>query len=54
LDIGIADDGLQNTPGWKIGEYMMLNKTVIPTPIRAVVEQFKSGENYISLEDRND
>ena len=53
-DICIADDGLQDTPGWKIGEYTMLNKAIVSTPIRTVVEEFKPGENYISLEDRND
>ena len=53
-DICIADDGLQDTPGWKIGEYALLNKAIVSTPIKTVVEEFKQKENYISLEDRND
>tara|TARA_B100000809_G_scaffold232326_1_gene248115 strand:+ start:1093 stop:2091 length:999 start_codon:yes stop_codon:yes gene_type:complete len=53
-DICIADDGLKDTPGWKIGEYAMLNKAIISTPIKTIVEQFKSGKNYIKLEDRTD
>ena len=53
-DICIADDGLKDTPGWKIGEYAMLNKAIISTPIKTVVEQFESGKNYISLVDRTD
>ena len=53
-DICIADDGLKDTPGWKIGEYAMLNKAIISTPIKTVVENFNSGENYSSLINRND
>lgn len=51
-DICIADDGLKGTPSWKIGEYVMLNKAIISTPIKTIVEQFKSEKNYINLEDR--
>jgi len=53
-DICIADDGLKDTPGWKIGEYTMLNKAIISTPIRTIVEEFSPKKNYISLENRND
>lgn len=52
-DICIADDGLKDTPGWKIGEYIIMKKAIISTPIRTVVEEFETGENYISTNDRN-
>jgi len=53
-DICIADDGLKDTPGWKIGEYVMANKAIISTPIKTIVEEFISKKNYISLEHRTD
>ncbi len=49
-DICIADDGLGNTPGWKIGEYLMFGKAVITTPISIVVENLTAPENYLVLE----
>lgn len=52
-DICIADDGLKDTPGWKIGEYIIMKKAIISTPIRTVVEDFETGINYISTIDRN-
>jgi hypothetical protein len=39
-DICLADDGLGDTPGWKIGEYLMHGKAIITTPIRTVVQDF--------------
>ncbi len=51
-DIGIADDGLKDTPGWKIGEYIFMKKAIISTPIQTVVEEFDDGKNYISTDDR--
>ena len=53
-DICLADDGLKDTPGWKIGEYAMMNKAIISTPIKTVVEEFEANKNYICLEHRND
>ena len=53
-DICIADDGLKDTPGWKIGEYVMLNKAIISTPINTVVEKFYPNNNYTSLKNRLD
>lgn len=49
-DICIADDGLGNTPGWKIGEYLMFGKAVITTPINIVVEKLSAPKNYLMLE----
>ncbi|AGC77427.1 hypothetical protein DDD_2300 [Nonlabens dokdonensis DSW-6] len=52
FSIGVADDGLKDTPGWKIGEYLLYGKAVISTPIKVQIDQFKIGENYLSLSDR--
>lgn len=52
-DIGIADDGLKDTPGWKIGEYLMFGKAVISTPINIVVENFVEDVNYSKLSGRS-
>ena len=52
-NIGIADDGLKDTPGWKIGEYLMFGKAVISTPINIIVEEFKENKNYLKLSSRN-
>ncbi len=49
-DICIADDGLKDTPGWKIGEYALCSKAIISTPINIVVENFKQTNNYIKIE----
>ncbi|MGY5352978.1 hypothetical protein ACXGQW_10540 [Wenyingzhuangia sp. IMCC45533] len=49
-DICLANDGLKNTPGWKIGEYAMMNKAIISTPLNIVVDEFKECENYIGLQ----
>lgn len=53
FNIGVADDGLKNTPGWKIGEYLLYGKAVITTPLNIVVEGFYEGNNYLKLLDRN-
>ncbi len=53
FNIGIADDGLKNTPGWKIGEYLLYGKAVITTPINISVENFLEGTNYAQLSTRN-
>lgn len=52
-DIGIADDGLKDTPGWKIGEYLMFGKAVITTPLNVVIENFSEQVNYEKLSSRN-
>lgn len=52
-NIGIADDGLKDTPGWKIGEYLLYGKAVITTPINVCVDNFYEGENYLKLQSRS-
>lgn len=51
-DICIADDGLKDTPGWKIGEYTLFKKAIISTPIPTVVSNFKPGVHYLSATSR--
>ncbi|OUS18669.1 hypothetical protein A9Q93_03370 [Nonlabens dokdonensis] len=53
FSIGIADDGLKDTPGWKIGEYVLHGKAVISTPIQVQIDQFENGKNYLELSDRS-
>lgn len=50
--IGIAGYGLKDTPGWKIGEYAFMGKSIITTPIQTVVEDFKDNINYLKLSNR--
>lgn len=52
-NICIADDGLKDTPGWKIGEYVLFGKAVITTPLNIAVDNFKEHVNYEKLSDRN-
>lgn len=52
-DIGIADDGLKDTPGWKIGEYLLLGKAVVTTPINIVMDNFVENINYEKLSTRS-
>lgn len=52
-DIGIADDGLKDTPGWKIGEYLMFGKAVITTPITVKIDDFKENVNFEKVSTRN-
>ncbi len=52
-DIGIADDGLKDTPGWKIGEYLLFGKAVITTPINNAIENFQEHTNYEKLSGRS-
>ncbi|MDB0040619.1 hypothetical protein N9E81_00390 [Algibacter sp.] len=52
-DIGIADDGLFDTPGWKIGEYILASKAIITTPINVFIDNFKENINYVKTNDRN-
>ena len=52
-NIGIADDGLKDTPGWKIGEYLLYGKAIITTPLNISVDNFKEGINYEVLSKRS-
>ncbi len=52
-NIGIADDGLKDTPGWKIGEYLLFGKAVITTPLNISLDNFKEGVNYETLSTRS-
>lgn len=52
-NICVADDGLKDTPGWKIGEYLLFGKAVITTPINIAVDDFKEHLNYEKLNTRN-
>lgn len=52
-DIGIADDGLKDTPGWKIGEYLLFGKAVITTPLNIAVDNFHENVNYGKLSNRS-
>ena len=52
-DIGIADDGLKDTPGWKIGEYLLFGKAVITTPLNCAIENFQEHTNYEKLSSRS-
>jgi|SRR5690554_3411207 len=51
--ICIADDGLKDTPGWKIGEYALMGKSIISTPINVLIKDFIQDLNYLELTDRN-
>ena len=52
-NIGIADDGLKDTPGWKIGEYLLFGKAVITTPLNISLENFELHTNYEKLTSRS-
>lgn len=52
-DIGIADDGLKDTPGWKIGEYLLFGKAVITTPLNIAVDNFQESVHYEKLSSRS-
>lgn len=52
-DIGIADDGLKDTPGWKIGEYLLYGKAVITTPMNISIDNFNENVNFLKLTSRS-
>ncbi|WP_035667932.1 hypothetical protein [Flavobacterium sp. 83] len=52
-NIALADDGLKDTPGWKIGEYLLFGKAVITTPLNISLDNFKEGINYEVLSTRS-
>jgi hypothetical protein len=51
-NIAIADDGLKDTPGWKIGEYLLFGKAVITTPLNIAVDNFEEHKNFEQLSTR--
>ncbi|WP_445736619.1 hypothetical protein [Mariniflexile sp.] len=53
FNIGIADDGLKDNPGWKIGEYLLFGKAVVTTPLNICSDDFKEGHNYEKLSSRS-
>ncbi|MCV9931233.1 hypothetical protein OIU80_02985 [Flavobacterium sp. LS1R47] len=52
-NICIADDGLKDTPGWKIGEYLLFGKAVITTPLNIDLDNFNEHINYEKLCNRS-
>jgi len=52
-NICIADDGLKDTPGWKIGEYLLFGKAVVTTPLNISVDNFNEHVNFEKLSNRN-
>jgi len=52
-NIGIADDGLKDTPGWKIGEYLLFGKAVITTPLNIRLDGFNENINFLKLTSRS-
>lgn len=52
-NIAIADDGLKDTPGWKIGEYLLFGKAIITTPINVKIMDFNNNDNYLKLSNRS-
>lgn len=52
-DIGIADDGLKDTPGWKIGEYLLFGKAIVTTPLNTVVADFQEHINFEKVQNRS-
>ena len=53
-DIGIADDGLKDNPGWKIGEYLLCGKAVITTPLNISLDNFNEDVNFLKLSNRSE
>lgn len=52
-NIGIADDGLKDMPGWKIGEYLLFGKAIITTPLNVELDNFNESVNYEKLSTRS-
>ena len=50
-DIGIVNEGLRGSPGWKIGEYVAGSKAVLSNSIESVVPGFESGTHYLRFDD---
>lgn len=50
-DIGIANEGLKGSPGWKIGEYVAGSKAIVTNPIAGVIPGFERERHYIEFDD---
>ena len=50
-DIGVANEGLRGSPGWKIGEYVAGGKAVLSNTIESVIPGFEVGTNYLRFDD---
>ena len=53
FDIGVADAGLKDSPGWKIGEYLLSGMAVVSTPLDICVDDFAPYKNYEPLSNRS-
>lgn len=53
FDIGVADAGLKDSPGWKIGEYLLNGMAVVTTPLDICVNDFEKNRNYKELSNRS-
>ena len=53
FDIGVADAGLKDSPGWKIGEYLLSGMGVVTTPLNICVDDFIPQVNYKQLSNRS-
>ncbi|PRP66978.1 hypothetical protein BST86_07640 [Nonlabens agnitus] len=53
FDIGVADAGLKDSPGWKIGEYLLNGMAVVTTPLDICVDDFTQNKNYKELSNRS-
>lgn len=50
-DIGIANEGLKGSPGWKIGEYVAGSKAIVTNAIECVIPDFERGRHYAEFDD---
>ena len=50
-DIGIVNEGLRGSPGWKIGEYVAASKAVLSNAIESVVPGFELHTHYLRFDD---
>jgi hypothetical protein len=53
-DIGIANEGLKGSPGWKIGEYVVGSKCIISTAVAPLIPAFDTEVNYLVFDDPNE
>lgn len=50
-DICIATNGLENTLGWRLAEYVAFSKAIVSEPFDVVVPGIKEEENYLLFRD---
>jgi hypothetical protein len=50
-DICIATNGLENTLGWRIAEYVAFSKAVVSEPFDVMVPAWKEGAHYLLFKD---